>query len=147
EPACESTDSTSASALSRPGRKRSQPTRQPGSSRGSSSPEPLADAEGQCGELWPAEEGRPGRPAGRIDVVGHAHNVDDRVRGYGEREGTGAEGQNAWPGGGDVELPFFPPGPGERKRWAAILAGHPDLAPALECEVRGMADGFPRRLD
>lgn len=33
----------------------------------------------------------------------------------------------------------FPPGPGAGEKWAAILASRPDLAPALESGVRGMA--------
>lgn len=45
------------------------------------------------------------------------------------------------------ELDLFPPGPGERDRWAAIIAGRPDLAPATQRELRGVADGRASRLD
>lgn len=40
----------------------------------------------------------------------------------------------------------FPPGPGELDRWRAILARHPELAPATEPAVRGMADGMASQL-
>jgi DNA (cytosine-5)-methyltransferase 1 len=48
----------------------------------------------------------------------------------------------------EVELPRFPPGPGDREAWARILAIRPDLAPALsreeeaELALRGMAHGL-----
>lgn len=42
----------------------------------------------------------------------------------------------------DQGLPLFPPGPSELERWRIILAEHADLAPALEREVRGLADGL-----
>jgi hypothetical protein len=32
-------------------------------------------------------------------------------------------------------------------RWAEILANHPDLAPAVESQVRGVADGLAPRVD
>ena len=49
---------------------------------------------------------------------------------------------------GDASLPLFPPGPGDRDAWAAILRDHPDLAPATEIEsqIRVLADGRPARL-
>jgi len=47
----------------------------------------------------------------------------------------------------DGVLPGFPPGPGERERWADIIERHPDLAPAVESAVHGMADGSTVRVD
>lgn len=44
------------------------------------------------------------------------------------------------------EYPVYPPGPGERGRWADILASFPRLAPAFP-RVRRMADGLADRLD
>jgi len=41
----------------------------------------------------------------------------------------------------------FPPGPGDTDAWATILAERPELAPALEPAVRGMADGVARALE
>ena len=43
-------------------------------------------------------------------------------------------------------LPAFPPGPGERARWAAILAEYPDLAPAAESPFRCLAHGLACEL-
>jgi len=45
------------------------------------------------------------------------------------------------------ELPLWPPGPSERERWADIVRAFPDLAPAVEPRVRGVAHGHPSRLD
>ena len=41
----------------------------------------------------------------------------------------------------------FPPPPDERETWAEVLRERPDLAPAVESEVRGVADGVARGLD
>jgi DNA (cytosine-5)-methyltransferase 1 len=43
-------------------------------------------------------------------------------------------------------LPAFAPGPND-PRWPAILAERPDLAPALESQICGVADGTPDWLD
>jgi hypothetical protein len=40
-----------------------------------------------------------------------------------------------------ASLPNFPPRPGERERWTAILNERPDLAPATQSDVRFLADG------
>lgn len=50
---------------------------------------------------------------------------------------------------GPVEQPgraLFPPGPADREQWAAIIQERSDLAPAVESEVRRVADGDARRL-
>src|SRR5215471_12040185 len=41
----------------------------------------------------------------------------------------------------------FPPGPADADAWRAILAERPDLAPAVEPAVRGVADGLAHRVD
>ena len=45
-----------------------------------------------------------------------------------------------------ARIPSFAPGPSD-SRWPAILAEHPDLAPALKSQIRGVADGVPDWLD
>lgn len=45
------------------------------------------------------------------------------------------------------ELPLFPPGPAALKQWRELLRERPDLAPAVESPIRGVADGFPDWLD
>lgn len=47
--------------------------------------------------------------------------------------------------GSDAPLRFAP-GPAD-SRWPAILTDHPDLAPALESPVHGVADGIPDWLE
>lgn len=49
-----------------------------------------------------------------------------------------------WAGG---SLPVFPPGPGDHGAWAAILSAFPDIAPALEPDIRGLADGLAAGVD
>jgi len=41
----------------------------------------------------------------------------------------------------------FPPGPGDRQAWAAIIAERPELAPAVEPLIRGVADGVAGALE
>ena len=41
----------------------------------------------------------------------------------------------------------FPPGPGDRHAWAAILAERPELAPAVEPLIRGVANGVAGALE
>ena len=52
------------------------------------------------------------------------------------------------PGGGGRgnECPAWPPGPSDTDAWAAVLRDRPDLAPAIEPEVRDLADGLARGL-
>jgi hypothetical protein len=42
---------------------------------------------------------------------------------------------------------LFPPGPADRELWAAIIAERPELAPAFEYEVRGMASRIAGGVD
>ena len=44
-------------------------------------------------------------------------------------------------------LPLFPPGPQDHDAWAEVLAVRPDLAPATQSPVRGVAHGGARGVD
>ena len=51
---------------------------------------------------------------------------------------------------GPTEQPgraLFPPGPADRERWAEIIAERPDLAPAVEYEVRNVAARLAAGMD
>lgn len=63
--------------------------------------------------------------------------IGDRKREQPLRQGT----ESLAPG-----LPAFAPGPADT-RWPTILAARPDLAPALESPIRGVADGLSIVLD
>lgn len=86
----------------------------------------------------------------RVDADGgtiHSGNVGDSVvyteivgRREGRPEPAVRSGRDAATGTG---LPTWPPGPGERERWAAIVAAYPTVKPA----VRGVADGMAPRVD
>ncbi len=83
----------------------------------------LADAE--CAKRRP----RPPVSAGWVETSGLPRNGCDRL----------ASGAN---------VPLFPPAPGDRDAWDAVLAVRPDLAPAVvQSQVRGMADGVASRVD
>lgn len=132
-----------------------------------SSREDLADGDGDGqpqpgGALederrWP----RDGRlPLGDPDGLGQRseHGGHD-APGWREPDGWGPELGDPARGGsclteivpalarGRSRLPGFPPGPADRDAWAAVLAADPTLAPAVEPEVRGVADGAAPRVD
>lgn len=89
------------------------------------------------------------RPEGRAATGGTGATVGD-ARGHrgspglaGQDEGEeGFAGITHYPGAED-----FPPGPGDHAAWAVIFRERPDLAPAVEPAVRGMADGLGDRMD
>ena len=58
------------------------------------------------------------------------------LEGWHESHGESTNGWLAWPSG-----------PTERDRWGEVLREHPELAPAVELPVRGVADGPSYRLD
>jgi DNA (cytosine-5)-methyltransferase 1 len=62
-----------------------------------------------------------------------------------ERERRRYEPATAGGSGGDVGV--FPPGRLAERAWRAVLAVRPDLAPAVESGLRGVADGMADRLD
>jgi DNA (cytosine-5)-methyltransferase 1 len=64
----------------------------------------------------------------------------------GTGEGEGQERERVW-GAARHASAAFPPGPGDKRAWAAILAERPELAPAVEPLIRGMADGVARALE
>jgi len=51
-----------------------------------------------------------------------------------------------WNTGGEYAEHAFPPGPSASAEWKDILSRRPDLAPAVESKVRGVADGSSRTL-
>jgi hypothetical protein len=42
---------------------------------------------------------------------------------------------------------LFPPGPADRESWREIISERPDLAPAVESEIRGVAAGTSGGMD
>lgn len=83
---------------------------------------------------------------GIVDDTGHSGwRPDD------EPSGDCGEGPDRWreaaSGAGESGLPLFPPGPGDTDAWQRILAERPDLAPAVESGVRGLANGLASRVD
>lgn len=73
--------------------------------------------------------------------------ADDRSTGVGDADEQGLEGRSGSECGGGDELPAWPPGPAERDRWSWVLERWPRLAPAVEPELRGLADGLSPRVD
>ena len=86
------------------------------------------------------------RPALERDGRLVAHTSRERMEGNrpcGEQESY-AQGETVLPR--CDSLPLFPPGPDDHDAWAGVLAERPDLAPAVEPPLRGMADGSPGKL-
>lgn len=95
--------------------------------------------------------------------------IQEQRRGSCERDGVGSTGADSLgnadqsrlqgPGGGSYdECPnesatgsssdaLFPPGPTDKDAWRDIIQDRPDLAPAVEYEVRGMAARTAGGLD
>lgn len=63
-------------------------------------------------------------------------------RSMGHADITRLEGRGEPECGGGYELPAWPPGPQATDAWRRVLAVRPDLAPAIEPAVRGVADGM-----
>ena len=105
---------------------------------------PVADARSrQLSEPRRGSEGRDGPgSAGAVlpDELDHTERTRLEER-NGQREQHPQQNTEPFPAG----LPFgltFAPGPND-PRWPAILRERPDLAPALESPVRGVAHGLP----
>lgn len=101
---------------------------------------PSVEGVGRGRESWPSE---PERRDGTVGNTGSAR-LQGRELGDpcdGNREWQKAHGPVVEPG-----RTLFPPGPADRERWTAVLRERPDLAPALEYEIRGMAAGTARGL-
>ena len=137
----------------------------------------MADPEGRDGSLLLLErEPRPAgaESRGHGETLADAPNDHGRRRERGAQEGTRPRGERrrGSSGGGDTmgnaasdnqqrdrftepsgekptgrSIGLFPPGPADREAWAAILSERPDLAPAVEPAVRGVANGMAHRAD
>lgn len=95
----------------------------------------LADAHGAGREGCGLGERKHGEPGPRGEGLADAGS--QRPQGLCEgRPAAGATGR-----GDGAAIPLFPPGPGNRIEWERILRARPDLAPAVEPRVRGVADG------
>lgn len=84
-------------------------------------------------------EGRPESVVvgGRNAITGAERAVANAVR----ERGRGGDAERA------DAANAFPPGPDNAHRWRRVIAVRPDLAPAVEPDVRGGADGLARGLD
>lgn len=115
---------------------------------GDADAEHLADtSSGQLPKQGRRSQGRDGAGPAGADAVGQAG--ESRLEGcelgtslHGNRGGQKAHGPVKQSG-----RALFPPGPAARDEWREILRERPDLAPAVESEVRGMASGTSRKLD
>lgn len=74
-------------------------------------------------------------PAGRDYRSPNARSFQER--------GGADEGRTA----SEFHRALFPPGPADRERWAEIIAESPDLAPAVEYEVRDVAARLAAGMD
>ncbi|MCW5943881.1 MAG: DNA cytosine methyltransferase [Fimbriimonadaceae bacterium] len=101
---------------------------------GQSGPE-LADAHG----AGPASASRPQEQVGeRGRSMADAENLF--------RDGGDDKPRRDVPELGNGGRPLFPPGPSDFDAWERVLEARPDLAPAVERTVRGVADGTARRV-
>lgn len=94
-----------------------------------------------------SEERASAEGASEIGLMGNAGGArlegrELRTSCDGNRGGQSAHGSTEQPG-----RALFPPGPADRDAWSGIIAERPDLAPAVEHEVRGMASGIAGGLD
>lgn len=104
-----------------------------------------SDGEPEGSGEWLEHAQSAGREDGREGLPGDAGR---RTVGDAARSGTPAAQQ---PGrlcsSQPPDVPLFPPGPGDLAGWRHVLAQRPDLAPALEPGLRGVADGLAGRVD
>jgi len=112
-------------------------------------PEPAAEG----GGLEHAQQPRRETPrlgcdldAGSEPEAGRRAVADPEGHGRREREPGERSERGAAACGAGYQLPPWPPGPDDRAAWSRVLAGRPDLAPAAEQPLRGLADEFPNRL-
>lgn len=88
---------------------------------------------------WPEAGERRDEHAGGQPQAGRG-TVDDA-------DISGLEGWRGPKRCGGYELPAFPAGPADTDAWQRILAVRPDLAPAIEPEIRVLADGMAPGVD
>jgi len=86
-------------------------------------------------EVEPAE-----RRAGLADTERPGHEGDGHPEPSRRRKPIALRGD--W-----AEVPPFPPGPGERDRWEALLSHSPQLAPAIKPRLRVVLDGLAMVVD
>lgn len=100
----------------------------------------LADAahDGRAGD-GSARNGRAGSENGSGELA-DAHQQRQRQP---DDQASAVSRHDTWPdiGGRGGGLGTFPPGPDDRASWERVLAVRPDLAPATQSPVRGLADG------
>ena len=123
----------------------------------------MADADAQ-GDGRGERGTEPTRQQGRPDAAERSRRMADPLGAgleerTGKRRDTGGGGQTVERDCGaalaDADLrgcgrggrPAWPPGPEDADAWKAILDERPDLAPAIESPVRGVASGIPDWLD
>ena len=92
------------------------------------------------------EQGRDGIGSASANCLGHASFTRLEGRELGDPR-NGNRGQTAHGSTEQSGRALFPPGPADREQWAAIIGDRPDLAPAVEYEVRGVASRIARGLD
>lgn len=112
----------------------------------------VADAgRGGADGIQPERERRRYEPAtagGSGGDVGDARREGGEGRVLGVRaDAPGREEPHGPSGQPGCVLPAFPPGRNDGGRWRAVLSEYPDLAPAVESRLRGVADGVADRLD
>lgn len=64
----------------------------------------------------------------------------------GDPKGMRLEGRGVYEAQCSNELPPWPPGPEERDKWAEVLKRWPELAPAIESQIRNLAYGTTSKL-
>jgi DNA (cytosine-5)-methyltransferase 1 len=110
------------------------------------------DGAGDQGPRGPAVGGgvlaaRLGDAAAR---AGMADPVRDGRRTHGDESAAALPARDVVPGGPEEDRwrprDLFPPGPSELERWRAVLASRPELTPATQPGVHGVADGLADRL-
>lgn len=104
-------------------------------------PTSLFSAESECSTLPSMQQFQ--HLAASLTVSGKAPQPQHLRRVWGKEPGTGGSTSGST---GELCLPLFPPGPGDTATWQHILAERPDLAPAVESAVRGVAHGSASRV-
>jgi DNA (cytosine-5)-methyltransferase 1 len=102
----------------------------------------LADAS-RPGQPRPYADGGDGAGEERDDVAGSGGPMGDPIRGGRRARIDGLPGQ---PQPHAPRPSEWPPAPNDADEWARVLAVRPDLAPAVEPEVRRVVDGMAGAL-
>jgi hypothetical protein len=99
-----------------------------------------------CGYAIDPAAGRYGCANSEGDGLADASSEGSQIPKWGKSFRSVERGETSGP---IIELclPLFPPGPGDAAAWQRILAEFPDLAPAIEFELCGLADVAAPRVD